>query len=533
MADDEKDILRAQLESSLVNGGLQQALAAEAAEVDLEEVRLQLQASFIQSVADGSMEEALKKAFTEHVDDEVCEDAVTIVAEQPDLLMDQAQVLELDIVDDAQLLQLKERVARRLEAAYLDGSLESALEVVRSVPSASDGPEKERTKYEGEQKHSSEELREVMAEQLLSALADGSLEAALAQNINAPVTPVPEKDASEDHMEALRTKVASQLEMALGDGSLEEALTFCSTHTEPFHKTEDWRDKTADAATGEEVEALRKKLAIRFEASVADGSLEAVLFEQAEARDARNADGIREKLGSQLAAAFNDGSLEAALEANAASAEAEASDALRCKLAESLTSSFLDGSLELALSASLQVGAASMAPSMAPSMAVSSYYPTGASSLEVTKSVQPERPPSGKPSRGAAALLQVLSSYDRRIGKVMASIDATEGAIRDRIHHAELLQVQIRAAQGDLQGLNQVWEKQQAAINAEEVRDVVLQEERQRVAESLELEKLKNKHAAVEMDAQLHSARSELASTAPSAQDTGASRQGSPLTSWR
>ncbi|CAE7438386.1 unnamed protein product [Symbiodinium sp. CCMP2592] len=487
MPEDEKDILRAQLESSLVRGGLQQALAAE--ETDFEEVRLQLQSSMLQAMSDGSLEGALKTAFAFHVADE---DAVTIVAEQPDMSGDVATLADAD-EEAFELEKLKERIAQKMLAASLDGSLQAALDA-----------------FQRPKKHV-DEIRAKLADQLLDSLNNGSLEKALAPLANDKDELKPAADAAAAPCgpsgcdEDLRQRIASQLEDALTDGSLESALQACIVPKQDLQPKQPPEEHV-------DIEMLRQKLAHRFEVSVADGSLEAVLAEQSKAVAAAANQDLREKVGAQMLAAFNDGSLEAALEANVEAEETD-SERLRSKLATSLSQSFLDGSLEMALSASL--------PEI------------DSSNLQVAKPARQSRPPSAQTMSSAVGLLHVLSSYDRRIGKIAASIEAAEHAIRDRIQQTEMLQVQLTAARGDLRSLNEIWEKQQAAINAEEVRDLMLQEERQRAADSLELEKLKHKHAAVDMEAHLLSNRSEMASTAASGQEAGCSRQDSPLTSWR
>ncbi|CAE7292789.1 unnamed protein product [Symbiodinium microadriaticum] len=483
----QQDILRAQLESSLVRGGLQQALAEE---TDFEEVRLQLRSSMLQAMSDGSLEGALKTAFADHVADE---DAVTIVAEQPDMSGDIATLADAD-EETFELEKLRERIAQKMLAASLDGSLQVAL-------GAFQGPKK-----------NVDEIRAKLADQLLDSLNNGSLEKALAPLAKEKEDLKPTAAGGSDPSgpggsEDLRQRVASQLEDALTDGSLEAALQACIVPKEDLQPGPPPEEPV-------DIEMLRQKLAHRFESSVADGSLEVVLAEQSKAVAAARSAGtedLRDKVGAQMLAAFNDGSLEAALEANAA--EETDSERLRSKLATSLSQSFLDGSLEMALSASL--------PEI------------DSSNLQVAKPARQSRPPSAQAMSSAVGLLHVLSSYDRRIGKIAASIEAAEHAIRERIQQTEMLQVQLTAARGDLRSLNEVWEKQQAAINAEEVRDLMLQEERQKAADSLELEKLKHKHAAVDMEAHLLSNRSEMASTAASGQEAGCSRQDSPLTTWR
>eukprot|EP00490_Sorites_sp_Unknown_P013409 CAMPEP_0114694806 /NCGR_PEP_ID=MMETSP0191-20121206/70616_1 /TAXON_ID=126664 /ORGANISM="Sorites sp." /LENGTH=222 /DNA_ID=CAMNT_0001990197 /DNA_START=35 /DNA_END=703 /DNA_ORIENTATION=- len=177
-------------------------------------------------------------------------------------------------------------------------------------------------------------------------------------------------------------------------------------------------------------------------------------------------------------------------------------DHLKSMVADSLSAACWDGSLQAALAA------------------------TKTESLSAPETVEarvakPVRPPSAQARSGAVALLQVMSSYDRRIGKILECIHASEQEILHRKQQMAMLQVQLEEAQNDLRSLDQVWEEQQLALEREEARDSKLQEEKQRLTHSLELEKLKHKHAAVDLEDRGY-ARSEL--TSPSRGLTSPSR---------
>ncbi|CAE7711438.1 unnamed protein product, partial [Symbiodinium pilosum] len=294
-----------------------------------------------------------------------------------------ADIAELRDAEEsiAELERLREKIAQKMLAANLDGSLQAAIQALESH-----SPQKKPERHV-------DDLRLKLADQLTNSLADGSLEKALAANAAKSPRKVgegkegKESDEAEHDVEVLRERIAGQLEAALTDGSLETALQMCIVPKQDLMIAEPLQVEPV-----EDVEALRKKLAARFEASVADGSLEAVLAEHAErSGKPQDPEALREKLGSQMLAAFHDGSLEAALEANASAAEEEPSERLRSKLATSLSQSFLDGSLEIALSASLD---------------------SEPSSLQVAKPARPNRPASARAMSSAVGLLQVLSSYD-------------------------------------------------------------------------------------------------------------------------
>lgn len=574
MADDEKEVLRLQLESSLDRGGLAKALAESSG------------------------------AHPSHVA-EHDEDAATIIAEQ-----DGPQSAE---VDDNESLKL--RLAHQLLAADMEGSLDASfvwlrdsyLEGLRQKASmdlqvaCKDGVlESVLSGRQAQQAATQEALRSKAADALTIALQDGSLQSAL----SSPATKGKEETQGSDSLEALRCKVACRLESALHDGSLQAALRdglnrrqqtkkqdldrvpSGETPSQPQQsngedelrrnaakllaascangaieaalssqvekKQEALRhevakrledacgDGTLEAAirsvTEADVETVRKKIAFRMEQSASDGSLSAALAATGSRSIAGatvgsmsvqslgnldDSDELRNKVGKQLSEAFLDGTLEAALEATSErSAPADAGlDNLKSMLADSLSTAFVDGSLEAALEATKSEPREKCIEVIEP------VYDHAEARV-----AKPARPPSAQARSSAVALLQVMSSYDRRIGKLLECIQASEQEILNRTQQMAMLQVQVEEAQSDLRSLDQAWERQLLALEREQVRDAQLQEEKKRLTDSLEVEKLKQKHAAVDLDDIGYTCRSEL--TSPP------SRQGpySPATtpwSWR
>ncbi|CAJ1390724.1 unnamed protein product [Effrenium voratum] len=545
MEDDEKEVLRLQLESTLERGGLAQALQEiKSSQPDMAEVRLRLQGLLVQSLAEGTLDSALNIAFEDD------QDAATIIAEpEPDCEGDidlkrvrMAQQLEIACMDGSlestlasmrshnqpqRVDHLRAKMAAQLEASLADGSLEAAL--AKSMGTNMDA------------------LRNRTAALLEASLADGSLEAALARTTRTNTDALRNRTAAlleaslvdgsleaalsqskQTDIDILRTKVASQLEKCLEDGSLETALAnsartaTCDVEVLRVKVAAELETALAngslEAALQERltkrtsnVDAVRAKVALRMEEAAADGALESLLSSIGPQNPNESGD-LREKLGKQLSVAFQDGSLEAALEATSAKGgSGEPGDIdLKSKLAHS--SDAVNGSLAFAQQAEIE-----------PSQEV-----------QLAKPARPSRPPSAQAMRGAVALLKVMSSYDRRIGKLLEGIETAERAILARSQQATVLQVQLEEAQRDLRGLDLAWERQQLALDNEEVRDMKLHEEHQRLNDSLELERLKQKHATVDSELLL-SARSELgsASTA-SGQLCPSTAQGtsSPMT-WR
>lgn len=385
---------------------------------------------------------------------------------------------------------LREKVAQTLESALVDGSLETALEASMKQ---NQGKLKSDPKVD--------ELRQKAAKLLAASCANGAIEAALSSQ-------------AEKKQEALRNEVARRLEAACDDGTLEVAVKAIA----------------ANQRSKGEVEAVRKKIAFRLQESATDGTLEAALAATSGSRsiaatagsnsntfgDLDDSEDLRSKVGQQLSEAFFDGSLEAALDANQRSEDGM--DNLKSMLADSLSNAFVNGSLEAALEAT----------NTSPMKEEKTIKPISEPQIE-GRIAKPTRPPSAQAKSGAAALLQVMSSYDRRIGKLLEWIQAAEQEILQRSQLMAMLEVQVEEAQQDLRSLDQAWERQQLAVEQEEARDLKLQEEKKRLTESLKLEKLKQRHAAVDLDGG-YSARSELTS-APSR--LGASSPGTTPWSWR
>lgn len=569
MADDEKAVLRLQLESSLDRGGLAKAIAESSG--------------------------ANPPRVAEHD-----EDAATIIAEQ-----DSPQSVE---VDDNEPLKL--RLAHQLLAADMEGSLDASFVWLRDSyleglrqnaameleAACKDGLlESVLSSRQAQQAATQEALRSKAADALTIALQDGSLESALSSR----ATKGKEENQGSDSLEALRCKVACRLESALNDGSLQAALRDGLNRRQQTKKQDLDRVPSSEIklsqpqqSSGEDVDELRRKAAKLLAASCANGAIEAALSSQAEKKQEAlrhevakrlenacedgtleaairsvaeaNVEAVRKKIAFRMEQSASDGSLSAALAATGSRSIAGAtvgsmsaqslgnlddSDELRNKVGQQLSEAFLDGSLEAALEASTaesgnQADTATAATAatgdldnlksiLADSLSTAFVDGSLEAALEATKSeprekciepiepvydyaearvAKPVRPPSAQARSSAVALLQVMSSYDRRIGKLLECIQASEQEILNRTQQMAMLQVQVEEAQSDLRSLDQAWERQLLALEREQVRDAQLQEEKKRLTDSLEVEKLKQKHAAVDLDDIGYTSRSGLAS---------------------
>eukprot|EP00913_Durusdinium_trenchii_P026146 g24528.t1 len=432
------------LQSSFDNGQLQFVLssrATEAAEAEsLLALRSQAASQLLTALNDGSLEKALENTRSQ------------------------------DELRDRRLESLRHKVAGTLENALMDGSLQAALwnkearkrdkEIVEDTKPSSE-------KHEGDV----DALRQKAAVLLTTSCADGSLEAALSRKA------VSSTEKSDGDVDALRRNVAALLTASCADGSLEAALS-----SKASRDLEGIRNEVAtllEAATNDgslemavkavagarstedEIESVRKKIAFRLQQSASDGTLGAALLT---ASRPESSEDLLFRMGQQLSEAFLDGTLEAALEATRSGDVPPARDNddnmdhLKSMVAESLSSAFWDGSLEAALEASgsppreQELGSQSTCQALA----------------------KPVRPPSAQARHGAAVLLKVMSTYDRRIGKLLEGIEASEREILARSQQMAMLQVQMEEAQSDLRSLELAWDKQQLALEREEVRDLKL-----------------------------------------------------------
>jgi len=499
--------------SALDDGSLEAALRA-ARKEDLEALRCKVARRLEAGLHDGSLQAALRDGLNRRQQSkkDVAKDQIQAkdemnqsldhlryrVALQLEASCANGSLEKLLAKEDTNSKALHEKVAQSLESALVDGSLETALEA--SMQQNQGKAVKSDPKVD--------ELRQKAAKLLAASCANGAIEAALSSQ-------------AEKKQEALRNEVARRLEAACDDGTLEVAVKAIAAN----------QKATSDG----EVEAVRKKIAFRLQESATDGTLEAALAATSGSRsmavsvaatagsnsntfgDLDDSEDLRSKVGQQLSEAFFDGSLEAALEANQRSEDGM--DNLKSMLADSLSNAFVNGSLEAALEAT---NTSSMKEEK-------TIKPIDVEPQIEGRIAKPTRPPSAQAKSGAAALLQVMSSYDRRIGKLLECIQEAEQEMLQRSQLMAMIQVQLEEAQQDLRSLDQAWERQQLAVEQEEARDLKLQEEKKRLTESLQLEKLKQRHAAVDLDGG-YSARSELTS-APSR--LGASSPGTTPWSWR
>jgi len=78
------------------------------------------------------------------------------------------------------------------------------------------------------------------------------------------------------------------------------------------------------------------------------------------------------------------------------------------------------------------------------------------------------------------------------------------------------LEDQIRMAQQEVRILDASLESNEICMREEQQKELQIQEKRGRLGKELEEEKLKQRHAAVEIDAQMWATRSDMLSTATS-----------------
>ncbi|CAK9049199.1 Creatine kinase B-type [Durusdinium trenchii] len=514
MADDEKEILRLQLESSLERGALAAALAeeTEVIERDLEEVRpaaklflsqrngLRMQSMLVQSLRDGALDAALQAVFSEQDQ----EDTRTIIAEQ-----------DLGITEDTEVECLRVRLAHQLQTSMMDGSLDAALaeltvesldelrqRAASLLQSSFDNGQLQfvlsSRATEAAEAESLLALRSQAASQLLTALNDGSLEKAL-ENTRS------QDELRDRRLESLRHKVAGTLENALMDGSLQAALWNKEARKRDKEIVED--TKPSSEKHEGDVDALRQKAAVLLTTSCADdGSLEAALSSKA----SRDLEGIRNEVATLLEAATNDGSLEMAVKAVAGArstedeiesvrkkiafrlqqsasdgtlgaalltaSRPESSEDLLFRMGQQLSEAFLDGTLEAALEAT-RSGDVPPARDNDDNMdhlksmvaeSLSSAFWDGSLEAALEASGSPPREQElGSQSTGKACAATIRASQDLlgrdnadqgRIGKLLEGIEASEREILARSQQMAMLQASLELA----------WDKQQLALEREE-----------------------------------------------------------------
>jgi len=111
---------------------------------------------------------------------------------------------------------------------------------------------------------------------------------------------------------------------------------------------------------------------------------------------------------------------------------------------------------------------------------------------------------------GAQALLEAVSSCDRKIGLLQATILEVERRILGSTQHAETLEAELQAAKRESHALDMDIEAQQRAIDDAEAHHWRLQENQRKLVDDIEVETLKQRHALVDLDAGFYTARSEL-----------------------
>jgi len=252
-----------------------------------------------------------------------------------------------------------------------------------------------------------------------------------------------------------------------------------------------------------DIEDIRQKMAQQLEASLADGSLENVLEENARHKQASpDVEDIRLRMARQLETSLTDGSLEAALAENANSKRITPGDDRQIKHSSQLESKATmpaGQTIEEVLARISDLEAKlDVAPKVVPQPAIPS--PTA----KEPKAVEAYRPmntqPSSKAMQGAVALLQVISSYDRRVGKLSKNIEEMERRITERTQQASQIQVQIQDARHEASRTQNALLDTTRGLDQEELREIHLQESSRKLSYELSSEKLKYKHAAVEFD---------------------------------
>eukprot|EP00930_Biecheleria_cincta_P095323 TRINITY_DN8729_c0_g1_i2.p1 TRINITY_DN8729_c0_g1~~TRINITY_DN8729_c0_g1_i2.p1 ORF type:complete len:867 (-),score=227.53 TRINITY_DN8729_c0_g1_i2:237-2837(-) len=208
---------------------------------------------------------------------------------------------------------------------------------------------------------------------------------------------------------------------------------------------------------------------------------------------------LRQQLAVELEASLQNGSLERALSGlkeQPQAPQAEEPDACLLRIGRALEAALEDGRLESALSDQFKVPDLPQQP-QAPS----------APTAEVFKV---PTPPSDMALRGAAAVMKALSNLDRKIGTLQAAIQEAECKIMERSSEVGMLEVELEKAQSDIRCLDGEMQEQMKMVHAEDLRTLQLQDVHRKLIDDFDNETMKTRHAMLNMDANLWSARSEL-----------------------
>mmetsp|Transcript_48153 Transcript_48153/g.78210 ORF Transcript_48153/g.78210 Transcript_48153/m.78210 type:complete len:399 (-) Transcript_48153:51-1247(-) len=357
-----------------------------------------------------------------------------------------------------------------------------------------------------------------MAKQLEACLKDGSLETALAQAKAPELEPVPEPS-----LEDIRAKMAAHMEASLHDGSLDKAMRKV-------------KEESQAAVNVDSKDDIRAKMAKQLEASLCDGSLGAALAQVKGTPVAIELEAERNNVASKLEAAATDGSLATALskvndQASPSSASCRSCGstgvdflgkvctcALGAKAASQVTvtpskqetcNSCVNTGIDVwGKACSCPLGAKA---SIGPKNLLADLSATTPAKPPVSpKATLPAAKASQNAVAGAMALLKAISGYDRRIGLLTAQIQESERRILDQTGCCTQLEADVDMARQDCQSLDYELENQQRALDREDLRGVKLLDSQRRLGEDMEVENLKQRHANLDCDAGMWTARSEL-----------------------
>jgi len=513
--------MASQLEACLKDGSLEQALASCAAESkdapaqdnDMEDIRAKMAIQLEASLYDGKLEKALAAVTPKATPsqtlsvEEVRQSASTALLKGMTDGSLEAAITQAKNEKESKfnLNEVRDKIAKQLQASLDDGSLEAALAKVKAKSAASSEP-------------NIDEMREKMAKQLEACLKDGSLETALAQAKAPELEPVPEPS-----LEDIRAKMAAHMEASLHDGSLDKAMRKV-------------KEESQAAVNDDSKDDIRAKMAKQLEASLCDGSLGAALAQVKGTPVAIELEAERNNVASKLEAAATDGSLATALsKVNDQASPSSAS----CRSCGSTGVDFLGKVCTCALGAKA-ASQVTVTPSKQETCnscvntgidvwGKACSCPLGAKAsigpknlLADLSATSPAKPPvspkvtlpAAKASQnavaGAMALLKAISGYDRRIGLLTAQIQESERRILDQTGCCTQLEADVDMARQDCQSLDYELENQQRALDREDLRGVKLLDSQRRLGEDMEVENLKQRHANLDCDAGMWTARSEL-----------------------
>ena len=250
-----------QLEASCANGSLEKLLAKEETNSSTA-LREKVAQTLESALVDGSLETALEASMKQN---------------------------QGKLKSDPKVDELRQKAAKLLAASCANGAIEAALS------------------SQAEKKQ--EALRNEVARRLEAACDDGTLEVAV------KAIAANQKSKADGEVEAVRKKIAFRLQESATDGSLEAALAATSGSRSIACMSVAATAGSNSNTFGDldDSEDLRSKVGQQLSEAFFDGSLEAAL--EANERSEDGMDNLKSMLADSLSNAFTNGSLEAALEA--------------------------------------------------------------------------------------------------------------------------------------------------------------------------------------------------------------------------